>query len=242
MLNVYGVGRGTFTAGPALSSTGFSSGTTVDDSQIQGFLQAGIQSGSLLPYQPGTLYIVYTPPGMEVTQDSQTSQRFSGYHTFIPESATGPAIPYAVIVYPGQGNLLQPTEGVQGQLTRSTSHELAESVTDPFLDSWKDYQPGPEMGEEIADEVEGYDAYLAATRSRRSPTPRAADRPRGLGQHADHARHGPGRRRRWDDQRRGGHIPRCRLDARTATRPPSAMAAVSPPPAWSSRRHRGSSA
>ena len=44
-----------------------------------------------------------------------------------------------MIVYPGQGNFAQPTEGVPGELTRSTLHELAEAVTDPFLNSWKDY-------------------------------------------------------------------------------------------------------
>ncbi len=161
MLSPYGVGRGTFTAGPAGTLTGLSGATSITDAQIQEYLAQGISSGSLLPYQAGTLYMVYTPPGVEVTLNSQDSEDdFDGYHQSFKNSAIADdePIPYAVIPYPGQGNVLHATEGVQGQLTRDTSHELAESATDPFLDAWKDYQTVP--AEEIADEVEGYDAFL----------------------------------------------------------------------------------
>ena len=156
----YGVGRGTFSAGPILPATSSSSSSTVDDTQIQQFLEAGIVAGTLLAPQPDSLYVVYIPPGVEVTRGADNSSDFSSYHSFFTDTVNGEEVPYVVVVYPGQGNLLQPTEGVAGQITRSTSHELAEAATDPFLDSWKDYNAGPENGYEIADEVEGYDAYL----------------------------------------------------------------------------------
>ena len=160
LTNDYGVDRGTFTPGPILSVAGSAGSTSVDDTQIRQSLQAGIVTGSLLAPQPDSLYVVYLPPGVAVTRGSDNSSDFSSYHDHFTDSLTGEEIPYVVVAYPGQGNLLQPTEGVQGEITRSTSHELAESVTDPFLDSWKDYNAGTENGFEIADEVEGDDAYL----------------------------------------------------------------------------------
>src|SRR6202048_4243349 len=59
-------------------------GKTVDDSAIQTFLQQKITPGALPATTPNTLYFVFLPPGVTVTQGGGAScQVFCGYHDAI---------------------------------------------------------------------------------------------------------------------------------------------------------------
>ena len=75
---------------------------------------------------PNVLYFVYLPPNVTVAMgDGQSCRQFCGYH-----DAIGDGIFYAVMPYPGcagcAGGL-----SVLDALTSTSSHELAEAITDP---------------------------------------------------------------------------------------------------------------
>ena len=74
-----------------------------------------------------TLYFVYLPPGVSVTQGGgQSCKVFCGYHSDI-----GGSVFYAVMPYPT-------CQGCTGSLsafdalTSTSSHELVEAITDPI--------------------------------------------------------------------------------------------------------------
>src|SRR5260370_3973303 len=72
-------------------------GKTVDDSAIQTFLQQQISTGTLPAATSDTLYFVFPPPGVTVTQGGSASCKlFCGYHDALNNS-----IFYAVMPYPG---------------------------------------------------------------------------------------------------------------------------------------------
>lgn len=99
---------------------------SVSDSGIQRMLQGEIGSNPTFPRPtPNTLYFVYLPPGVTVSQGGGRScMTFCGYHSDI-----GGRIFYAAMPYPGCGGC---TGGLStlDALTSTSSHELAESVTD----------------------------------------------------------------------------------------------------------------
>ena len=131
----YGVGSGTATAG-VLAPVNLSAGTTLQDGQIQADLQSLISSGTVAAPDANRLYIVYVQPNVIVSQGGSTSQQgILGYHgAFAGYTAGGQAmdIHYAVIAYPGGsvGNQTNSANAID-DLTSVTSHELAESMTDP---------------------------------------------------------------------------------------------------------------
>ena len=105
------------------------------------------------------MYVVYVQPDVAVNLGAgqgTTQQGILGYHTAFV-GANGAAIRYAVVVSPGgaAGNSVLPeaTTAID-QLTAVTSHELAEAVTDPDVNSnvnngrlgWFDPQRG-EIGD-----------------------------------------------------------------------------------------------
>lgn len=102
-------------------------GTTVDDSDIQKFIQDQIQSdSSVLQPNGNSLYFVYVQPGTTVTQGGSAScQAFCGYHDAINAS-----IFYAVMPYPACSGCTGGLE-VFPSLTSTSSHELCEAITDP---------------------------------------------------------------------------------------------------------------
>src|SRR5262249_39609976 len=134
----YGVGRGTATAGATLPVS-VNKSYYLTDAQIQQDLQSAISSGKVQPPDPNRLYVVYVEPGVAVkAADGSTSIRnFLGYHgAFAGKDASGRPVDvrYAVMPYPGGYN---PTAASQGfasnfaALTAVSSHEIAESATDP---------------------------------------------------------------------------------------------------------------
>ena len=117
-------------------------GTTVDDSAIQALLQQQIASGRLPAATANTLYFVFLPPGVTVTQGGGAScQVFCGYHDAINNS-----IFYAVMPYPGCAGCLGGIADFDA-LTSTTSHELCEAITDPIPgQGWYDDNNG-EIGD-----------------------------------------------------------------------------------------------
>jgi hypothetical protein len=117
-------------------------GSSVADSDIQQLLINAI-AGNTLP-QPGanTLYFVYLPTGVAVTQGGSSScQSFCGYH----DNMNG-QIFYAVMPSPDckgcTGSL-----AVFNALTSTSSHELCEAITDPVPgQGWYDQNNG-EIGD-----------------------------------------------------------------------------------------------
>ena len=154
----YGVGPGSAVAG-AVDNTSIAAGSTISDAFIRTRLQADVSSGLLQAPNANTLYVVYVQPDVAVNLgggQGTTQQGILGYHTAFV-GANGAAIRYVVVVSPGgpAGNSVLPeARSAIDQLTAVTSHELAEAVTDPDVNSnvnggrlgWFDPQRG-EIGD-----------------------------------------------------------------------------------------------
>jgi Bacterial Ig-like domain (group 3) len=154
----YGVGPGSAVAG-AVDNVPLTVGSTIPDALIRSRLQADINSGLLQAPNANTLYVVYVEPDVAVDLGSgqgTTQQGILGYHTaFVGSNQT--AIRYAVVVSPGgaaHNSVLPEATTAIDQMTAVTSHELAEAVTDPDVNSnvnngrlgWFDPQRG-EIGD-----------------------------------------------------------------------------------------------
>lgn len=118
------IGHGT--RGGTITITDADPQATIDDSAIQQFIQQRISSNQLPAPTPNTLYFVYLPSGVTVTQGGSSScSSFCGYH-----DAINGQIFYAVMPSPD-------CQGCQGglstidSLTSISSHELCEAITDP---------------------------------------------------------------------------------------------------------------
>jgi hypothetical protein len=154
----YNVGPGSAMAG-ATDPTSLNIGSTISDAFIRARLQADVNSGLLQAPNANTLYVVYVEPDVAVNLglgQGTTRQGILGYHTAFV-GANGAPIRYAVVVSPGgaaHNSVLPEAATAIDQMTAVTSHELAEAVTDPDINSkvnkgrlgWFDPQRG-----EIAD-------------------------------------------------------------------------------------------
>ncbi len=137
----YSIGHGKRIGTITLTTPAIRHGVT--DTAVQHMLKQEISSNSAFP-QPdfNTLYFVYLPPGIPVTQGgSRSCQAFCGYHNDINSQ-----IFYATMPYPScsgcTGNL-----GVLDALTSTSSHELCEAITDPIPGTgWYDDHNG-EIGD-----------------------------------------------------------------------------------------------
>ena len=151
------IGHGTHTGTATITTPNV--GLSVSDGAIQHFLQQQLSSHPSMP-QPSknTLYFVYLPPGVSVTQGGgQSCKVFCGYHSDINAS-----IFYAVMPYPtckGCSGSLAPLDA----LTSTSSHELCEAITDPVPgQGWYDDNHG-EIGDICAwktKTVAGYTVQL----------------------------------------------------------------------------------
>lgn len=115
---------------------------SVDDAAIQQMIQQQISASKLPQATANTIYFVFLPSGVTVTQGGQAScQVFCGYH-----DAIGKDVFYAVMPYPGCSGC---TSGLAAMdaLTVTASHELCEAITDPIPgEGWYDAQNG-EIGD-----------------------------------------------------------------------------------------------
>src|SRR5439155_23793962 len=152
VLSQYNVSHGQF-AGNDVVPTGPVAGGTGDDTQIQQTLETELQAGHLEAPTANSLYIVYTPPHVVVTDGFADSiHDFTGHHSTFTD-AGGHAVNYAVVANP-VGNSPDQFLNVFQQLTETTSHELVEAVTDPdTLTGWFDNNAGDQS--EIADLANG---------------------------------------------------------------------------------------
>ncbi len=135
----YNVGPGTAVAG-AIDPAALTVGSTISDAFIRTRLQSDINGGLLQAPNADTLYVVYVEPNVAVNLglgQGTTQQGILGYHTAFV-GANGAPIRYAVVVTPGgaAGNSVLPeAASAIDQLTAVTSHEVAEAVTDPDINS-----------------------------------------------------------------------------------------------------------
>jgi hypothetical protein len=204
----YRVGRGSYLDGPV---DPLALGPVFSDGQIQKEIAADVLGGLLQRPDANRLYVVYVEPGVTVTDGGEnSSQDFVGYHSDFRGPA-GAAMHYAVVPYPGGGNATVPGLSPFEALTKVTSHELAESATDPegvnvgrlawWDNTWRDPNTG-RRGGEIADitdgvfpDLNGYVVQAVANRNRRVLVPAGATLdPRSAG--VPHAHHAPRRHHR----------------------------------------------
>jgi hypothetical protein len=142
-------------------------GSNVTPSDIETMLLQRIGDGTLQPSGPNRLYFVFTPPGVSVNDTPGTEVDFLGYHADLVDRQ-GRDNAYAVIPFPGPPN---PQFGGLDQfqsLTNTSSHELAEAVTDPYSDAHGNpsgfddftFDPSSKYQGEIGDICNGSVVYL----------------------------------------------------------------------------------
>jgi hypothetical protein len=178
----------TLATSPAIKTTG------VTDAGLQSVLQNAITNGTVQQPDSNRLYILYVEPGVAISAPGGLSSttNFLGYHTSFTgtDKFGAPAnIRYAVIAYPAS-----PTAGTflataNDNLTATTSHELAEAVTDPDIrynsltgvynaPGWVDpTQPGGEVGDIAAGQfvyLNGFAVQRIADKNDQAMTPAGA--------------------------------------------------------------------
>ena len=130
------IGTATLTS-PALKHS-------VSDGAIQHFLQSEIASNAAFPQPtPDTIYFLYLPPRISVAQGGALScQAFCGYHNDIAGQ-----IYYAVMPYPGCSGCSGGLSALDA-MTSTSSHELAEAITDAVPgQGWYDDPGNAEIGD-----------------------------------------------------------------------------------------------
>lgn len=142
VLSQYGVGHGTVAGSVVLP---VALGSTVSPQQIQNTLAQDVANGTLPQPGPNTLLFVLTPPNVGVRDNPFAQVNFLGYHSSLSDSQGA----YAVVPYPGGSNPQAAGLTAFQSLTDTFSHELAEAVTDPFVNAqgnpsgWDDYTFDP---------------------------------------------------------------------------------------------------
>ena len=137
----HAIGHGHRISTVTMSSSEPGAGGVVSDAQIQQALQAWIANGSVPPTTANTLYFVYLPPGVSSTLGpDQSCQVFCGYHSHINGAIYYAVEPYITCLGCSFGQ-------IRDSLTKVSSHELCEAITDPALSAWWDDSTGNEIGD-----------------------------------------------------------------------------------------------
>lgn len=129
---------------PSVTITTSNPTNPTTDAQLQASLQSWIQTGAAPKPTANTLYFLYLPQGVVVTDPTgaQSCVAMCGYH-----SAIGGGPFYAVIPYAACPGCYFGSSAILDILTKVSSHELAEAVTDPAGDGWFDSVSGEENGD-----------------------------------------------------------------------------------------------
>ena len=136
------IGHGSRIGTATITNTNPGDGTTVSDDQIRTALQGWINAQTITTPTVNTLYFVYLPPGVSSTLDGDGScTSYCGYH-----NAAG-NIYYAVEPYLDCAGCNFTGGDVVTNLTKVSSHELCEAVTDADLTGWYDPDAGNEIGD-----------------------------------------------------------------------------------------------
>lgn len=126
------IGRGTFGGQIMINPT--HTGNHLDDKDVQAEIGHQISIHALPVPDANTIYIVYFPPGISITNGGMTScQAFCAYHEgFVANNKQ--SIFYAVMPDLGGSCSLGCGFGHSrfDEMTEVTAHELIEAVTDPF--------------------------------------------------------------------------------------------------------------
>lgn len=116
-------------------------GREVSDSNIQQQLTESILAGHLPATTANTLYFVFLPRHViSIDGADKSCEVYCGYHSHINKRVF-----YAVVPFPACQGCSFGT--VLDTLTKVSSHELAEAVTNPASESWWDFSTGDEIGD-----------------------------------------------------------------------------------------------
>lgn len=136
------IGNGTFDGLFQIVPSAANSGSTVDDTQIQAELLAQINAGHLpapvldAAGNVNTLYMIYFPPGVTITQGGSSScvgGGFCAYHGTTSNTLNSKNILYGVHPDMQAGSGCSSgcgSSSVFGNYTSVSSHELTEAITD----------------------------------------------------------------------------------------------------------------
>ena len=141
----HGTRIGTATIVDSEPGTAVADGREVTDAQIQQAIQNWINNNTLPAATDNTLYFVYLPPGVtSILGAARSCQAFCGYHGHVGNTT----IYYAVEPYLTCGGCTFGNGQVFDSLTKVSSHELCEAITDPALNAWfEDTAPNNEIGD-----------------------------------------------------------------------------------------------
>src|SRR6266542_2090534 len=110
-------------------------GREINDGEIQTALQGWIAGGDVDVPNGNTLYFVYLPRNVTaVLDDARSCQLFCGYHNHIGDTVFYAVEPFLTCDGCKFGEVID-------SLTKVSSHELCEAITDPTLDAWFDDTP-----------------------------------------------------------------------------------------------------
>jgi hypothetical protein len=136
------IGNGTFAGLFQIVPSAANSGSTIDDTNIQAELLAQINAGHLpaptldANGNVNTLYMIYFPPGVTITQGGSSScvgGGFCAYHGTTSNTFNSKNILYGVLPDMQAGSGCSQgcgTSSVFGNYTSVTSHEMTEAITD----------------------------------------------------------------------------------------------------------------
>jgi hypothetical protein len=135
------IGNGTFEGLFQIIPSAANNGSVIDDTQIQAELLAQISAGHLLAPvldaagNMNTLYMIYFPPGVTITERGQTScVQFCAYHSTTSTTLNSKHVLYGVFPDLQAGSACSSGCGFSsttfGNYTLVTSHELTEAITD----------------------------------------------------------------------------------------------------------------
>jgi hypothetical protein len=137
------IGHGRRVATATITNSEPGTGNTVSDAQIQTALQGWIKSHTIPATTANTLYFVYLPRGVTATFGGNGSSctQWCGYHNYVG------GIFYAVEPYIDCLGCNFTGHDPLSNLTKVSSHELCEAVTNPNDGGWWDDQSGNEIGD-----------------------------------------------------------------------------------------------
>lgn len=126
----------------------------IDDADIQQALQGWIDNGTIPQPNGNTLYFVYLPPGVtSVLNGDRSCTKYCGYHEVINNTIFYAVEPFIKCKGCKFGNLID-------SLTKVSSHELCEAITDPDLNGWhEDTFPNYEIGDICNNDVQHLNGY-----------------------------------------------------------------------------------
>jgi hypothetical protein len=146
------IGRGSFAGRLNVPEDPWTA-SVLTDQTIQTLLKSELSAGVIAPPNGNQLLYIFTPPNVHIYKSGEASNGrpvgFAGYHDSFVDGV-GQTVYYAVIPNP-VGNDRVPGMSAADQETMAASHELAEAVTDPTLNSWWDDSGDATTGLEIAD-------------------------------------------------------------------------------------------